>query len=243
MLLFSGSEAGGRNDETWVYDLSDNTWTLKSPATKPSSMRINHAMASLGGRQVLLFAGSDGIFPYDETWVYAGLLSAQEQIDILIGEVEAAESLNNGQANALTSKLEAAKQNLDQGNTTAAINQLQAFINQVNDFINSGVLTAAEGQPLIDSANDIIDAINNGLYKIGSNEESSQSASLPAEYRLDQNYPNPFSQIPRFAGNPSTTIRFALPEAAEALGISPRTADRLWLYARTWLKAELQSGP
>ena len=34
-------------------------------------------------------------------------------------------------------------------------------------------------------------------------------------YQLEQNYPNPFSQIPRFAGNPNTTIRFALPEAAE----------------------------
>ena len=30
-------------------------------------------------------------------------------------------------------------------------------------------------------------------------------------------------------------------EAAEALGISPRTADRTWLYARTWLLNTLQS--
>ncbi len=29
-------------------------------------------------------------------------------------------------------------------------------------------------------------------------------------------------------------------EAAEALGISPRTADRTWLYARTWLLNKLQ---
>jgi len=31
----------------------------------------------------------------------------------------------------------------------------------------------------------------------------------------------------------------SLPEAAEALGVAPRTADRLWAYARTWLKLEL----
>lgn len=31
-------------------------------------------------------------------------------------------------------------------------------------------------------------------------------------------------------------------EAAEALGISPRTADRTWLYARTWLLNKLQRG-
>ena len=69
VLLFGGLVSGsGRNDETWVYDLSDNTWTLKSPATKPSA-RLRHAMASLGGDQVLLFGGFDDSSD-DETWVY-----------------------------------------------------------------------------------------------------------------------------------------------------------------------------
>jgi RNA polymerase sigma factor (TIGR02999 family) len=35
-------------------------------------------------------------------------------------------------------------------------------------------------------------------------------------------------QLRFFAGLP-------IPEAAEAIGISPRTADRLWAYARAWL--------
>jgi hypothetical protein len=28
-------------------------------------------------------------------------------------------------------------------------------------------------------------------------------------------------------------------EAAEALGVSPATADRMWRYARAWLKVEM----
>ena len=32
-----------------------------------------------------------------------------------------------------------------------------------------------------------------------------------------------------------------LPQAAQALGVSPRTADRLWAYAKAWLHAELDS--
>src|SRR5437868_14941491 len=38
-----------------------------------------------------------------------------------------------------------------------------------------------------------------------------------------------------FAGLP-------LPDAAHLLGISPRTADRLWAYARAWLHQEIQGG-
>jgi len=34
----------------------------------------------------------------------------------------------------------------------------------------------------------------------------------------------------------------ALPEAAELLGMSPRTADRLWAYARAWLHQAIQGG-
>jgi RNA polymerase sigma factor (sigma-70 family) len=36
-----------------------------------------------------------------------------------------------------------------------------------------------------------------------------------------------------FAGLP-------MPEVADLLGVSPRTADRLWSYARAWLHRELQ---
>jgi RNA polymerase sigma factor (sigma-70 family) len=42
-------------------------------------------------------------------------------------------------------------------------------------------------------------------------------------------------QLRFFAGLP-------LPEVAEVLGISPRTADRLWAYARAWLHQEI-AGP
>ncbi len=55
--------------ETWVYDLSANTWTNKAPAAAPSA-RYGHAMAYLGGDQVLLFGGFDAGGLNGETWVY-----------------------------------------------------------------------------------------------------------------------------------------------------------------------------
>jgi len=42
-------------------------------------------------------------------------------------------------------------------------------------------------------------------------------------------------QLRYFAG-------LSIREIAEILGISPRTADRLWAYARAWLHQEIESG-
>ncbi len=33
---------------------------------------------------------------------------------------------------------------------------------------------------------------------------------------------------------------FSIPEAADVLGVSPRTANRLWSYARAWLRREIE---
>ena len=35
-------------------------------------------------------------------------------------------------------------------------------------------------------------------------------------------------------------VGFTIPEAAEALGISPRKANLVWAYARAWLRQELE---
>jgi RNA polymerase sigma factor (TIGR02999 family) len=43
-------------------------------------------------------------------------------------------------------------------------------------------------------------------------------------------------QLRFFAGLP-------LPEVAQLLGVSGRTADRLWAYARAWLHQEIQGAP
>jgi RNA polymerase sigma factor (TIGR02999 family) len=42
-------------------------------------------------------------------------------------------------------------------------------------------------------------------------------------------------QLRYFAG-------LGIPEAAHVLGVSPRTADRLWAYARAWLHQEIEGG-
>jgi cytoskeletal protein CcmA (bactofilin family) len=49
-------------------------------------------------------------------------------------------------------------------------------------------------------------------FEIEESEVTSEQSPV-TNYELAQNYPNPFSQIPRFAGNPSTKIQFSVLEA------------------------------
>ena len=66
--------------DTWVYDLSENTWTEKSPAAKPSA-RVFHAMAYAGWDQALLFGGGFDEEEARETWLYDLSSDAWTQTD------------------------------------------------------------------------------------------------------------------------------------------------------------------
>jgi hypothetical protein len=84
------------------------------------------------------------------------VLSAQQQITLLSNQVNNLVSsgiLSSGNGNALTVKLDHAQASLNAGNVKEGVNQLSAFINQVNAFKKSGKLTAAQAQLLLDAAN------------------------------------------------------------------------------------------
>jgi len=83
----------------------------------------------------------------------------QALLDLLIAEVQElvdADELNEGQGNALISKIKAAKAQLDRETIRATVNILNAFINQVEAFIRSEILSSADGQNLIDLASEAI---------------------------------------------------------------------------------------
>jgi hypothetical protein len=68
--------------------------------------------------------------------------------------------LNASEGNALTSKLDAAANQLGKGNSKATISLLGAFINQIEAMMKSERLAQVDGLKLINLANNLIDTVN-----------------------------------------------------------------------------------
>ena len=83
-------------------------------------------------------------------------LSAPMLIEEVLARLVLPGLVTNGQGNALQAKLQAALQQIDRGNATAAINQLAAFVNQLEALGLSGALLQSEVQPLVDLAVQVI---------------------------------------------------------------------------------------
>jgi hypothetical protein len=85
---------------------------------------------------------------------------ALAEIDALLEEVDALEesgALNRGQARALRNHLNNARQQIEAGRSCPALAQLQAFREQVGNFVEDGVLTEEEAAPLLEGVSGVID--------------------------------------------------------------------------------------
>lgn len=84
------------------------------------------------------------------------------QVQLILAQVEllkAAGTLGKRQASLLAHTLNGAIASLKAGNSRDAVNQLNAFIQQVTVLMSDRVLTPAQGQPLIDAAKVVIAAV------------------------------------------------------------------------------------
>ena len=90
-------------------------------------------------------------------------LAFGQQVTVLVKEVQNLTLKNNGNKTALLKKLDAAQKSIARGHTDAAVEQLQGFIVQVNDFLGSGKIGAQSAASLIAHTQDIIASLTNDI--------------------------------------------------------------------------------
>jgi hypothetical protein len=129
--------------------VSGSVAVLANP-TSGSTFPVGVTTVSLSARDT---AGNAATTTFQVTVVAP---DAAQQINDLTVIVSGLSGLSPANINALVTKLNSASNSLTNGNPTAARNQLGAFENQVQALVNSGRLTSAEGQSLVDRTQQII---------------------------------------------------------------------------------------
>ncbi len=150
----------GLTNQALVEEVSGTTiWHIN--ADEPDL--IDYDTTFKGPNQDAIYA-PDAYRSSDHDPVIVGLeMTTEAEIRELINDVQKLLDdgvLNDGQANALTSKLENVLDKLANGNSNAAANQLGAFINQVEDFVIEGILTTDQGDLLIKAATLLVEVLS-----------------------------------------------------------------------------------
>ncbi|MCB9149972.1 MAG: tandem-95 repeat protein [Caldilineaceae bacterium] len=120
--------------------------------------------ANYSGSDSFTYKANDGDANSNLATVNITVISASTLIEALADKVQALVDsgvLKAGNGNALLATLGNAQKKITSGQTSVAINMLNAFINQVSGF-SGNQLTSAQAQTLIDNANAIIVALSNG---------------------------------------------------------------------------------
>jgi DNA/RNA endonuclease G (NUC1) len=125
------------------------------------TFRLSHAYDRAGTYTVAVAVADDdgGSGTRAATVVVQTPQSAVQAVSSSVASLVAAGTISRGNGNALDAKLNVAIGQLDAGNATAARNQLEAFVNQVEAMQRSGRLPATDASRLIAGARRIIAAI------------------------------------------------------------------------------------
>ena len=86
----------------------------------------------------------------------------QQALTSIAGYVQGIKTLNAGQKNSLIAKLNAASAAVTRGDTTAANNQLNAFLNELQAYLNAGLISSGDMTTLRSAVHDVLAAL--GTY-------------------------------------------------------------------------------
>ncbi|HEX6911291.1 MAG TPA: DNA/RNA non-specific endonuclease, partial [Longimicrobium sp.] len=143
----------GADSWTATVDYGDGSGA-QPLALSGTGFTLSHTYAAAGEFTVTVTVTDDDGGASNATAVVT-VATPSQGTGTLAGAVDAlagAGALSRGNANALNAKLRAAQQSLGNGQNGAAVNQLNAFVNQVQALVQSGHLPAADGASLVAAA-------------------------------------------------------------------------------------------
>lgn len=71
IVLFGGIYNGGtRLNDTWIYDLNNNTWSMVQTINSPSRRNMQVMVYDSASDRIILFGGEDMYGLEDETWIF-----------------------------------------------------------------------------------------------------------------------------------------------------------------------------
>jgi hypothetical protein len=148
-MIVNGNLSGGAN-VTYSVTAADNS----GAAPNLSLSKASGSVFPFGTTTVTATA-TDGCGNSSNASFTVTVRTLSQQASLIDGQVQSlvsAGTLTSGQGAGLSDRLNEITAKINQGQISAACNQLNAFINQVTGFIG-GKLSAAQGQALISAAN------------------------------------------------------------------------------------------
>jgi DNA/RNA endonuclease G (NUC1) len=147
----------GADSWTGLVNYNDGSGTSALPLSG-KSFTLSHAYTSAGSFAVTVSV-SDGTVTTTRsaTVVVKTADQAIASLDAMVASLSP--QLNKGQVNSLQVKLQAAAKQLQAGNSTPAVNILEAFVEEIQATIQSGRISKPVGTPLMAYAQRVIASI------------------------------------------------------------------------------------
>jgi hypothetical protein len=150
----------GTFSDPGTLDTHTTGWTFGDGATS-SGLATAHSYDA-AGTYTVTFTVTDDDNGAGQATATVTVQTAQQALASIAGYVHNLKSLNNGQKNSLIAKLDAAGGSIGRGNSTAATNQLNAFLNELEADLSSGKISGDDMTILRSSVNDVQAAL--GTY-------------------------------------------------------------------------------
>ncbi len=154
-IAMSGAGSSDADGQALSY-----AWSFGDGATA-TVVTTNHSYAT-GGTYTVSLVVTDPLGLADTATTTATVFTqanAAANAQAIVAQLLAAGKINSGNANALSSKLDAATASFERGQTGTGVNQLESLLNSLDAMVRSGRLSAADAAALRTLVNRIIASV------------------------------------------------------------------------------------